>query len=65
MKQCFNDYFVKLNIDKFNITGWLTGKAVLEYGPGDILGVALLMKAHGAKRVICVDRFPLAKARRE
>jgi hypothetical protein len=33
----------------------------LEYGPGDILGIALLFYAYGAKSVHCVDRFPLSK----
>jgi SAM-dependent methyltransferase len=35
------------------------GLKVLEYGPGDILGTALLFHAHGAAEVECVDRFPL------
>jgi SAM-dependent methyltransferase len=38
---------------------------VLEYGPGDILGVALLLYAHGADRVDCVDRFELSKLSRK
>lgn len=41
--------------------GWkdgdLAGKSVLEIGPGDNLGVALLFLASGAERVACLDRF--------
>ncbi len=56
---CFLDYFQVLGIAQDCISAFLEGKQVLEYGPGDIPAVALLMYAHGAKRVICVDRFPL------
>lgn len=60
LQQCFFEYFEKLDVPRADIPKWLNGKVVLEYGPGDILGVALLMKAHGAMRVLCADRFPLA-----
>lgn len=40
----------------------LDGCRVLEYGPGDILGVALLLYGLGAQQVDCVDRFPLEGA---
>lgn len=56
---CFYDYFHILGIEPKNITAFLSGKRVLEYGPGDVPGVGLLMVAHGAESVICVDRFPL------
>lgn len=36
-------------------------KVILEYGPGDFLGVALLLVSKGAKKIYCVDRFPLAE----
>lgn len=35
----------------------LAGKRVLELGPGDNLGVALLFIAAGAEQVVCLDRF--------
>lgn len=57
--QCFDDYFQILNVKPAEVTAYLEGKRVLEYGPGNILGMALLMIAHGAGGVICVDRFPL------
>ena len=56
---CFEDYFEKLGIPKHGIESYLSGKQLLEYGPGDIPGVALLMVAYGAERVTCVDRFAL------
>ncbi|MBI5430597.1 MAG: methyltransferase domain-containing protein [Nitrosomonadales bacterium] len=56
---CFNDYFVILGIPENEVENFLSGKQLLEYGPGDIPGVALLMIAHGAERVTCVDRFEL------
>lgn len=58
-KKCFDDYFAALAVSPKDIGDYLKGKCVLEYGPGDIPGVALLMIAHGAKRVYCVDRFPM------
>jgi hypothetical protein len=36
---------------------WLRGKRILEIGPGDNLGVALLLAAWGAAQVVCLDRF--------
>jgi hypothetical protein len=36
---------------------WLQGKRILEIGPGDNLGVALLLAASGAAQVVCLDRF--------
>lgn len=58
-KRCFADYFDILQIPPEEIPAFLSGKQVLEYGPGDIPGVALLMVAHGAESVVCVDRFPM------
>jgi SAM-dependent methyltransferase len=59
--RCYKEYFelIGLNIDESG--NYLRGKKVLEYGPGDILGIALLMYAHGADSVDCVDRFPIEK----
>jgi SAM-dependent methyltransferase len=57
---CFADYFRVLGVPAEQISAYLAGKRLLEYGPGDVPGVALLMLAHGAERVWCVDRFPLA-----
>jgi SAM-dependent methyltransferase len=37
--------------------GDLAGKNILEIGPGDTLGVAMLLLAKGAASVTCMDRF--------
>lgn len=55
----FREYFDTLEVPRSGIEDFLAGKVLVEYGPGDLPGVALLMLAHGARRVICVDRFPL------
>ena len=59
--KCFCDYRDQIGLNEEGFKECLAGKVVLEYGPGDILGVALLIYAHGAERVCCVDRFPLSK----
>ncbi len=59
--RCFTEYFEQLGLNIEESEQYLKGKKVLEYGPGDILGMALLMYAHGAETVHCVDRFPLEK----
>jgi SAM-dependent methyltransferase len=56
---CFQDYFEILGVPENEVESYLSGKQLLEYGPGDVPGVALLMIAHGAERVTCVDRFAL------
>lgn len=58
---CFNEYFYHLGLKNEESKKFLLGKKVLEYGPGDVLGVALLMYAYGANKVDCIDRFPLRK----
>lgn len=60
--RCFEEYFQMLGIPMDAVPDWLHGKRLLEYGPGDVPGVAFLMLAHGARRVTCVDRFPLIRA---
>lgn len=60
-QRCFDDYFRQLNVETADIPAWLAGKTLLEYGPGDLPGVALLMVAHGARKVWCVDRFPMMR----
>jgi SAM-dependent methyltransferase len=60
-QKCFDDYFEQLGVAEFGQDDFLRGKRILEYGPGDVPGVAILMVAHGASQVVCVDRFPLAR----
>jgi SAM-dependent methyltransferase len=63
-RRCYRDYCQQLALDPADAHA-LQGCQVLEYGPGDILGVALLCIAHGASRVVCVDRFPLERLSEE
>lgn len=56
---CFEDYRRHLGIAGGDFAAFLNGKQILEYGPGDVLGMALLLYAHGAASVQCFDRFPL------
>jgi hypothetical protein len=58
-RTCFDEYFRRLDIADREITAFLSNRRVMEYGPGDLPGVALLMYAYGADKVYCVDRFPL------
>lgn len=57
---CFHDYWAQLQLNDKQVKTYLKGKTILEYGPGDILGVALLMYAYGAETVHCIDQFPLS-----
>lgn len=57
---CFFDYQKNMGLDETGFASFLKGKTVLEYGPGDVLGTALLFYANGARKVHCVDRFPLS-----
>lgn len=52
---CVADYFAELGVD----ASFVRGKRVLEYGPGDTLGAALLLYAHGAEAVHSVDHFAI------
>lgn len=55
----FDEYLARLGVDRSRAEGFLAGKTVIEYGPGDVPGVAMLFAAYGAAQVICVDRFPM------
>ncbi len=52
-KEVFDDYFNFSGISKN-----LSGKRVLEIGPGESLSVGILCLANGAKSVTAIDRFP-------
>jgi hypothetical protein len=59
--RCVGDYLRYAGVDD----SYLEGKRILELGPGDNLGVALVLLAKGAGRVVCVDAFdPPLDARR-
>lgn len=57
--RCLFELAARLGVDRADLPAFLAGKTVLEYGPGSIPGVAALLLAHGARNVVCVDRFPL------
>jgi SAM-dependent methyltransferase len=59
--KCFDEYFVELGVSESERAEFLEGKRILEYGPGDVPGVAMLMVAHGVEQVVCVDRFPMVR----
>lgn len=56
------DYEYVLDNTPGTSSGILRGARVLEYGPGDFLGVAVALVGKGASSVTCVDRFPLARS---
>lgn len=58
-RDCTDAYFEKLGVAPSEVSSFLSGKTLMEYGPGDLPGVAALMVARGAEKVFCVDRFPL------
>lgn len=59
--RCFQDYQDQFSLNALDLKAYLQGKSILEYGPGDILGVALVFYAYGAEKIRCIDRFPLSK----
>ena len=52
-QEVFEDYlcYGNLSLEK------IKGLRVLELGPGEHLGVALLFAAYGAEKVVCLDKF--------
>jgi SAM-dependent methyltransferase len=56
---CVDDYARQLDLAGDRFGAFLAGKTLLEYGPGDMPGVALWMVSLGAHKVWCVDRFPM------
>jgi len=57
--RCFADYRARLSALGLSLDALIRNQSLLEYGPGDLPGVALLMYAHGAKSVTCADRFAM------
>jgi SAM-dependent methyltransferase len=58
-RDCVDAYFDRLQVAPAEAAAFLDGKTLVEYGPGDLPGVAALMVARGARKVYCVDRFAL------
>ena len=59
--QCVQEYLEVLQRPVEDMGRFWLHKRVVEYGPGDIPGVALLLAGFGARSVLCVDRFPLVR----
>jgi len=59
--QCFEDYIDQLSLSLDQVPAFLKGKELLEYGPGDTPGVAVLFYAYGADSIVLVDRFSMLK----
>lgn len=57
--QCFDDYLSRLGLARDEAPSRFEGCTVVEYGPGDLPGVAALFVAHGARKVYCIDRFAM------
>lgn len=57
--RCVDDYRAIVEGGTDGDTPFVDDKVVLEYGPGDLPGVALLLLAIGARKVYCIDRFPM------
>lgn len=60
-RRCFDDYRQHFADQDLDLIAHIRDRQLLEYGPGDIPAVALLMYAHGAAGVTCLDRFRLLK----
>lgn len=60
-QQCVDDYLIQLKAAIKAEQDYFNGKRILEYGPGDLPGVAMALIAKGASQVVCVDRFPMVK----
>lgn len=55
----FDDYKNMFEAADGGFIEYLKDKTIIEYGPGDFLGVALIFLCNGAREVHCIDRFPL------
>ena len=64
-RHCVADYLAFANepagIQADRAPGFFVGKTVVEYGPGDFPGVAVLMLVEGAAKVYAVDRFAMVR----
>lgn len=58
-RDCVIAYADRLGVPPSDLSGYLDGKDVIEYGPGDLPGVAALLVGRGANKVYCIDRFPM------
>jgi SAM-dependent methyltransferase len=59
--QCVQEYVDRLGGPHADTRTFFRDLRVVEYGPGDIPAIGLLLIALGARSVTCVDRFSLVK----
>jgi SAM-dependent methyltransferase len=59
--RCVEDYLDFGRVPPDQRGSFFSGLCIVEYGPGDFPGVAIVMLARGARRVWCVDRFPMVR----
>ena len=60
-RQCVADYLAFAGVPADQAASYFAGKTIVEYGPGDFPGVAVLMLAAGAHKVYAVDRFAMVR----
>lgn len=60
-RQCVADYLSFAGVPAGQAAGYFAGTTVIEYGPGDFPGVAVLMLVAGAHKVYAVDRFAMVR----
>ena len=59
--QCVADYLAFAAVPANEARDFFAGKTIVEYGPGDFPGVAVLMLVAGAHKVYAVDRFAMVR----
>lgn len=64
-RECVADYLAfagaSAGVPADPAAGYFAGKTIIEYGPGDFPGVAVLMLVAGAHKVYAVDRFAMVR----
>ncbi len=58
---CVLEYMDVLCAPHDSLASFWRGRSIVEYGPGDIPGTALLLIGLGARSVLCADRFALVR----
>lgn len=58
---CVYEYMDHLSVPRSEISTFWRDQRILEYGPGDVPGTALLLAGLGARSILCADRFGLVR----
>lgn len=59
--ECIHEYMDVLGARRSELDTFWRDQQIVEYGPGDIPGAALLLAGLGAKSILCADRFALLR----